>query len=342
MAGGRRPRGARRGDEAPARPWAGARRQAPDHPSRRCAAALPRAAAHAAQRRGDHRLAGRPPADPVHAHRPAQDRPARGHRRDELGVRAAPRHPARGLERQGSDHRHLRALHARLGEGTRRDAARLREARDRESRGHRALPGRVLQPRQEREARREGGRADHGALQLRAAGRAGQGRAPARCERPPHRPPRRLALAVRLRPARERHPPRAPARRGRDPLPHRRGAARGLPDPLPGAGRDDRAHQDPRAHGRNGEAPPAGRAHQDAHARRRGDRAEALDAAHGPRREGGDAHLRSRGPDARLLRPGLHEGGKRDLAPPHPPVGRHPAGDRAHGLGQDHHALHDA
>ena len=57
------------------------------------------------------------------------------------------------------------------------------------------------------------GVADLGALELRAAGGARQGRAHARRERPPHRPPGRLAVPVRLRPARERHPRRAAARR---------------------------------------------------------------------------------------------------------------------------------
>ena len=66
--------------------------------------------------------------------------------------------------------------------------------------------------------------------QLRAAGRAGQERQAARRQRPAHRPHRRLAVAVRLRPARERHPHRAAARRGHRALPHRRRAAPGLPD----------------------------------------------------------------------------------------------------------------
>ena len=287
-------------------------------------------------------MAGRAPEDGLLSHRPPQDRPEVGHRGDVVGLRQAARHPPRRSERQGRDHRRLRALHDLVGRRARVDAAPEHQARALEPDRHRALPGRVLQPRQEHEARRGLGGGDLRAHQLRAAGGARQGGARARRQRPPHRAPGRLAVAVRLRPARERHPPRAQARRGYPALPHRRRAARGLPGAVLGDGRDDFPHQDPRAHGRGREAPAAGRAHQDAHARRRGDRAAPLDATHRPRREARDAHLRPRGAAARLQGPGLHRGREHHLAEPHQAARRNPAGDGPHRIGQDHHALHDA
>jgi hypothetical protein len=101
-------------------------------------------------------------------------------------------------------------------------------------------------------------------------------------------------LAVRLRAARERHPHRAARDAGNvrfriDGVLHQV-----YQIPMPVHGRDDQPHQDPRPHGRRREAPPAGRPHQDAHARRPGDRAAPVDHADGLRREAGDAHLRSR------------------------------------------------
>ena len=77
-------------------------------------------------------------------------------------------------------------------------------------------------------------------------------------------------------------------------LPHRRRAAPGLRDPAAGADRDDVAHQAARADGDRREAPPAGRPHQDAVARRRGGRAAHLDDADGVRREARHADLHAR------------------------------------------------
>ena len=61
-----------------------------------------------------------------------------------------------------------------------------------------------------------------------------------------------------------RHPPRTTSRQRQHPLPHRRVMHPGvLRDAAAGHDRGDRAHQDPGPHGRGGEAPPAGRPHQD-------------------------------------------------------------------------------
>ena len=97
------------------------------------------------------------------------------------------------------------------------------------------------------------------------------------------------------------------------------------------------------AHGRGGEAPAAGRPHQDAHRRRRGDRAAPLDAADRVRREAGDAHLRPGSAGARLHASSASPTTTRkrwerdDRA-----AARHRAGHRPDRLGQDHHALLDA
>ena len=77
---------------------------------------------------------------------------------------------------------------------------------------------------------------------------------------------------VRVRPARQRHPPRAAARHGPDPLSHRWRAAHRVPGADDGDERDDGARQAARSHGRDREAPPARRPHQDQAARWRGRR----------------------------------------------------------------------
>ena len=70
------------------------------------------------------------------------------------------------------------------------------------------------------------------------------------------------------------------------------GAASGLSDADAGAGGDDQPHQDPRPDGRGGKAPAPGRPHEDPGGQRQGGRAAPRHAAHGLRREAGDAHLR--------------------------------------------------
>ena len=88
------------------------------------------------------------------AHRSAQDRLRRGDRDDVVGLRHALPHPAGGGQRQGSGDRHRRALRARLGARARAHHASANQARDRQPARHRALPGRVLQPREVDQGRR--------------------------------------------------------------------------------------------------------------------------------------------------------------------------------------------
>ena len=151
---------------------------------------------------------------PYHAHRSAQDRLRGGDR-----VMSSPTRSATASCRWRSTAATSPSPRASRSCGAGRTSSRRSsscrdQARARQPGRHRALPGRVLQPRQVDEARAGRPRATSQRLsQLRAAGRAGQGTAQARRQRPAHRPHRRLAVAVRLRAARERHPPRAAARR---------------------------------------------------------------------------------------------------------------------------------
>ncbi len=131
---------------------------------------------------------------------------------------------------------------------------------------------------------------------------------------------------------------------GADPLSHRRRLAHRLPSADDGDERDDRAHQAARSHGRDREAPPAGRPHQDQAARRRGRRRRrgrdaAVDHPHRLRREDGDAHLRSRhhGQDGRGA--GLLGARRRALEPADQPDPRHHPRHRPHRQRQDHHAV---
>ncbi len=207
-----------------------------------------------------------------------------------------------------------------------------------QSAGHPALHRGILRAGQVG-ARRPATGGSAGARQLRAAGGAGQEQQAARRQRPGRGAGGRLAVDLRLRPARQRHPPGAAARAGRDPLSHRRRAAPGLPDADGRAQRHDRAHQAARAHGRGREAPPAGRPHQDPQpARRRGGDAP-VDAAHGVRREDGDAHLRPRHRRQGPRRAGLLAARRAALGGAGRAPARHRAGHRPDRLGQDHHAV---
>src|SRR2546427_415598 len=101
------------------------------------------------------------------------------------------------------------------------------------------------------------------------------------------------------------------------------------------------AHQDPRAHGRGGEAPPAGRPHQDAHRRRPGRGAAPFHAADRVRRKARDARLRPGG-DRQGFRRARFFGRRQDsLEADDRPAERHHPRDGADRLGQDHHALFD-
>ena len=263
----RRPRRAGRSRRSARCQASASRRHPPAGPDRRAEVEGPAPPAPPAAPGGAHRMAGRQGRPALPAHRSVQDRFRGGDQGDVQRLRHALPHPAGGGHAQGSGDRDLRAVRARVGERARADPAAADPPRAGQPAGHRHLPGRVLQPgplHQERLA------ADPGEperdRQLRAAGRAGALRQ-ARRQRPPHRPDRRLAAAVRLRAARQRHPRGAAPRLRQRALPHRRRPAPGLPDSRAGALGHDQPHQDPRTHGRGGEAPPAGRPHQDPHAR---------------------------------------------------------------------------
>ena len=95
-------------------------------------------------------------------------------------------------------------------------------------------------------------------------------------------------------------------------------------------------------HGRGGEAPAAGRPHQDPQpARRRGGDAP-VDAAHRLRREDGDADLRPRHRGEGPRRARLRAARRAALGSAGQAAARHHPGDRPDRLGQDHHALLDA
>ena len=101
-------------------------------------------------------------------------------------------------------------------------------------------------------------------------------------------------MAICVRSTGIRYSSRTEARLQRDPFPHRRHSAPGLP----GAGRchdrDDRTHQIAGPDGRDRKAPPAGRAHQNPHVRRPGNRIAPVDPADCLRRKNGHADFRSR------------------------------------------------
>ncbi len=248
-------------------------------------------------------------------HRSLQDRLRGGDEDDVERLRRALPHPAGGDQHQGGNGRRLRALPARMGRPDPPGAAPRYQARPRQSPRHPGLPGGVLQPcalDQGRDRQGQGG--DHGHRQLRAAGAARPQRQ-ARCQRPAHRPHLRLALQLRLPGAGERHPPRAAPRGRQRALPHRRRAAPGLPDTDPRHGGDGEPHQDPGAHGRGGEAAPAGRAAEDRDAGRRRGGAAALHDADGVRREARHAHLQPREPGEGLPGARLHRGRRAQVEP---------------------------
>ncbi len=227
-------------------------------------------------------------------HRPAEDQLRRGHRRHVERLRERFKILPVAVNSKEAVIATCRAVRARVGARAQPHPQARHPPRHRQPARHRALPGRVLQPRQER-SRARASRPTAAAGSATSSSWSSWARpTPARRQRPAHRQHRRLAVAVRLRPARQRHPHRAAARDRHRALPHRRRAAPGLPAARGGDGGDDQPHQDPRPHGRGGEAPAAGRPHQDAHRRRAGGRTAPVDAADRVRREAGDADLRSR------------------------------------------------
>ena len=166
----------------------------------------------AARHRVADAVAGQTRRTGLSAHRPAQGRFRQGRGHDVRQPMPRASHPAgRGDADRGRD-RHGRALRRRLG-ATRSSASPRRNVRRVVAN---PLDIRATRPNSSRSRSRcrrrskSGGNA--GARQLRATGRARQEQQAARRQRPAHRPYRRLAVAIRVRPARQRHPPGAAAR----------------------------------------------------------------------------------------------------------------------------------
>ena len=279
-------------------------------------------------------MAGAALQDALPAHRPAEGR-CRPCRRCHVGaLRRKPLRAAGADEQRRGGDRHQRALRPGLGDRDRGAHAARRQAGAGQPAGRAQVHHRVLCAGQigARGAEERRGLARG---QLRAAGRTGQDRQAAGRQRPGRGAGGRLAVAVRLRPARQRHPPGAAARHGRHPLPHRRRAAHGVPGAAGRDERDDLAHQAARPHGRGRAPPPAGRAHQDQaprHGRqdRRRGRDAAVDAAHGLRREAGDAHLRPRDRGQEHRGAGLRRARHPALAGADRQAARHHPRHRAH------------
>ena len=173
---------------------------------RRPEVALGHPSAQAAQSGVARRVAGGKGGHGLLPHRPAEDQFRRRDRGDVQCLRNALHDPARGDQHQGSGHRHQRTVPAPVGKGAEADPAAGDPPGHRQSRGHRALPGRVLQPRALDQGRGQVHRFGQRARKFRAAGRDGEGEPPARRQRPARRARRRLAMAIRIRSARERHP----------------------------------------------------------------------------------------------------------------------------------------
>ena len=239
----------------------------------------------------------------------------------------------RGLRGQGSVRRGMDA-------GAASRCSRFRSSAFARTPGHRPVSRGVLRHRALGEDHRPGARAARadGAAKSRTADRAfprrqAVGRGPAR------RRHRRLAAAVRLRFARQRHPPRAAPRDGQRAVPHRRRAARRLSAARPGDARRDQPRQDLEPARSGGAAASPGRPYSHALARRQGNRAAGLGAAHGLRREAGAAHLQSRRARARLQPPRLHGAGGRHVAPDDRAAARNRAGHGTDRFGKDHDAV---
>ena len=171
-----------------------------------------------------------------------------------------------GVNAQGSDDRDLRAVRARVGGASCAQILRLRDqARDRQPARHPAATMVEFYNLAHRSrARREqdkGAYSEH--RQLRAAGRARQAAASSTpttstsstsCDWLLQYAFEQRASDIHLEPRRDS----GNVRFRIDGVLHQ---VYQIPDA--GDGGDDQPHQDPRAHGRGGEAPPAGRPHQD-------------------------------------------------------------------------------